>query len=549
MSNEPDVFEKPTVERLVTGGTYVLIFSLLAGAIGWAFMAVASQDSIGVGGDLLGFLIATTSLNIIGISISGGFHQSLSKYVSESLVESKEKAKRYAKAGFFVFNIIGIIMFSSFIVIALYVFPNNLQYGIVFAAIAIAYYLGFLNAYFIGNLASVHRFDHIGKATFLGGLISTGISFAVLFLVPEPINAWLLPITIAILVGAQLVFTTYYAKRSLPYPISSIFRGARRPEIVQVFKYGLFCVIPNIVFSAAILWIQNLWYSGFFGFEVLAVTANGLILGYAGIVFAICNFGWPQIPAVAEAKAMKNFKLIDDYMKNTLHNGFNITALFLIIYVGLSHQILLFFHGPDYLIAHIPFIILSCAVAVLGVEFLICTLMIGLGEGKKAAILISALVLTQIICVPLGIILIDPMVLTGSVDPLTLYAGPTVLLISAIAAFPIAYHYLKKFTSNPPKTYSNIIIKGTISIALTLICYGLLDLVFFPLFDPISGFLVRAVVLFMLFTIFMLIFAGYTDGDLDVYEKTLGPAGIIVKPYRWILHHSPFYETPESTDK
>ena len=91
MSDNSDVFEKPSVKRLMTGGTYVLIFTLLAGAMGWIFMAVASQESIGVGGDPLGFLTVTTSLNIIGISLSGGFHQAFPNTLAKRWSNPKKK--------------------------------------------------------------------------------------------------------------------------------------------------------------------------------------------------------------------------------------------------------------------------------------------------------------------------------------------------------------------------------------------------------------------------------------------------------------------------
>lgn len=550
MADEIIMVEKPSVERLLAGGTYVLVFGLLSGAIGWIFIAIASQAGIGIGGDLLGFYMTTSAFNVIGICISGGFHQSLSKYISEALVESKEKAIQYAKAGFVIFTIIGILLFAVFITFSLIMFPQNLEYGIVFAVLAMSYYLGFLNDFQVGNLAAVHRFDLISKAKFFGIVITTGISYGILLLkyifTDNLIVARLLPTTFFIIYAIQILFLYRAFKRVMPYSFSSILRGARRADIAPIFKYGLFCIVPNLIFSGAILWIQTLWYSGFFSFGTILVTANGLILGYAGVIFAVCQFGWPQIPAVAEAKAMKDYQLIDDYVQNTLRTGFNITALFLIIYVGLSQQILLLFHGSEYLIAHIPFILISIAVAVLGVEFLICTLLIGLGEGKKAVGLIASLAIPQIVFVPIAITTLNT--LFG--QDWTLYAGPGMLLLTGIALFPLAYHYLKKFSNNPPATYTNIFWKNIVSIALTFVVYYPLESIIFSQFQGspffiIIGFFVRVIILFFAFTFFMLFFAGYSDDDLDLYEKAIGSAKRILKPFRWVLHHSPFYNKEE----
>ncbi|MHA1265279.1 MAG: hypothetical protein ACTSRS_08615 [Candidatus Helarchaeota archaeon] len=553
MTTPKDLYDTPSVERLVAGGTSVLIFGLLAGALGWIFMAIASQKNLGIGGDLLGFLTATTALNIIGVCISGGFHQSLSKFISEALVESREKALRYARAGFFIFILLGGILFAVFFTAAVIIFPHNLEYGIVFGAVAFAYLLDFFRDNIIGNLAATHRFDYIGKSYFFSGLITTLISFGILslkYLLGDPIIvSQLLPLTVFLLIGIQIFILLRYYKKVMTYPFKATLRGAQWADIVPIFKYGLFCIIPNLIFSSAILWIQTLWYSGFFSFGTILVTANGLIIGYASIVLAICQFGWPQIPAVAEAKAMGDLKLVDAYMKNTLHTGFNLTSLFLIIYVGLSHQILLFFHGPEYLIAQGPFIILSISVGILGVEFLICTLLIGLGEGKKAAFIISTLALTQIFFVPLAIY--SFYVSFG--QDITLYAGPLVLLVVGIAIFPVTFSYLKRYTNNPSKIYLNILWKNVVSIGFTLLIYFFLDLWLFPLFQGpvlliIIGFFLRITTLFLIFTFFMLFLAGYTDGDLDTYEKAFGSAYFLVKPFRWLLHHSPFYKKIEKNN-
>ena len=536
-----DVFEKPSVERLLTGGTYVLFFGLIAGLLGWLFITIASRSDIGIGIELLGYITVATAINGIGLCISGGFHQALSKYISEALVESKEKALPYARAGFFIFNTIGIAFFVIFISVSIYLLPNNFHYGLVFGIVAVLFYSGFFRDNFIGNLAATHRFDYIGKINFIAGLCNFALSCLFLFLIPEPLNGILITITLITNVVFQIVLVFHYGKKALSYPLSSVFRGARRPEIIRVLKYGLYCIIPNIVFSGAILWIQNLWYSGLFSFTTSYVSINGLIIGYASIVFAICQFGWPQIPAVAEAKAMGNYKLIDDYMKSTLHTGFNITAFFLILYVGLSNHLLFLFHGPEYLIGHLPFILLTIAVAILGIEFLVCSLLMGLGEGRKAAYLIAILTLIQIGLVPFLIVGFNSSLGADS----TLYAGPISLLISSLAIFPLVFHYLVKYTKNPSRTYRNILGKGTISIILTLACYTLLELTILIYINPIFGLFVRGIILFAFFTFFMLIFAGLDDNDLNFYEKAFGPLKRLIFLFRWLLHHSPFYKPEE----
>ncbi|MHA1278177.1 MAG: hypothetical protein ACTSQI_16370 [Candidatus Helarchaeota archaeon] len=541
-----DVFEKPSVERLVTGGTYIVGFSVLAGLMGWLVILIASRSDIGVGIAGLGFFTTANAFNYIILSISGGFNQSLSKYISEALVVSDKKALIYARSGFFVFNIIGIILFSCFFAVFVWLFPSNYQYALIYGILAITYYLTFLDSNFTGNIAAVHRFDRIGIVSFVASIGGAGAAFLILFLVPPPLNAVLLPLTLIAAVMTRVSMSFYFARKSVPYTLSSILKGARRREAIQIIKYGAYSTVPNIIYSGAILWIQALWFSGLLGIGSTVVSANGLIIGYASVALAICQMGWPQIPAISEAKAMKDYDLIDDYMKTTLHNGFNMSLFLLTIYIGLSYIILKLFHGVEYLFAHIPFIIMSIGVVIIGLEFLICTLLVGLGKGKKAALLIIILTLIQVILTPLLIMYLN----TNFGLQSALYAGPISLLISSIAILPVAFNYMTKYTRNPTRTYLNILWKATLSLILALSCWGLFEWFVFPhsslYLDMAIGLFVRAVILFSFFLLFMLLFAGLNDADLDIYEKFIGPLRFMIRGFRWLLHHSPFYEKEDA---
>jgi hypothetical protein len=218
----PDVFEEASVDRLVTGGAYVLVFGLITAIFGWLFMAVVSRSDIGVGPKYLGYITTATALHVIALCISGGFHQGLSKYLSEALVESKEKALRYAKAGFLIFVICGFFLFGTLISISIVFIPINPVYGLFFGFLAIIYLLTFFRDNFLGNLAAIHRFDYIGYHTFLSGISGVIVGVLILFLVPFPDNAYLLPMTIIVTFLVAVVLVFYYGKKVVPYPLSSV---------------------------------------------------------------------------------------------------------------------------------------------------------------------------------------------------------------------------------------------------------------------------------------------------------------------------------------
>ncbi|HUX99476.1 MAG TPA: hypothetical protein VMV49_07990, partial [Candidatus Deferrimicrobium sp.] len=539
-----DIFEKPSVERLVAGSTYIVAFSVLGGLLGWIYGAIASRADIGVG-NLYGYLVTVYAFNAIGLCIISGFNQALSKFISEALVESKEKAIAYANAGFIIFNVIGIILFAIFMTVAVWFFSIDLYYSIIFIITAFAYLLMFFQSNLGGNLAAVHRFDYIAKKNFFGTIVGIIVGFSILFFVPGDIRSVLLPLSMIVTTVSQIIILIYYMKKAVPYSISAIFKIARREELARIFKYGLYCIVPALISSGAIFYIQTLWYSGFFGPGSLIVSANGIIIGYSTVALAIVQIGIPQIPAVAEAKAMNDYKLVDKYMKTTMHNGFNMSIFLLTIYIGISYQILYLFHGDQYTIAQIPFILLSSGLIILGIEYLICSFFIGLGEGKKAALLIIALTIIQITLIPLLIRWFQSISMET-----TLYAGPLCLLISATATFPVVFYFLTKFTHYPKRVYLSILGKGTASLLLTFLCYGLLEWFVFPNssmpMDMIIGLFVRVAILFGFFVFFMLFFNGLNDADLDLYKKMLPwPLRLLIPPMRAFMHHSPFYRKKE----
>lgn len=540
-TKKADIFTKPSVERLVTGSVYIAGFSVLSSSLIWILGVFASRADIGVGG-LYGYLVTVYAFNAIGLCVIIGFSQALSKYISEALVKSKEKAIAYANAGFIVFNVIGVILFAIFVTVAIWYFSINFYYSITFIIIAFSYLLTFFNYNLVGNLAAVHRFDYIAKKNLLASVMGVALGFSILFFVPGDIRAVLLPLSVIATAISQIVIAIYYVKKAVPYSISAIFKSPHREELGQIFKYGIYCLIPALISSGAIFYIQTLWYSGFLGFGTLYVSANGIIIGYSTVALAICQIGLPQIPAVSEAKAMNDVKLVNDYLKTTIHNGFNMSIFLLTIYIGISYQILYLFHGEEYAIAQIPFIILSSGLIVLGIEYLFCSFLIGLGEGKKAALVIIILTIFQIISVPLVIRWFLNINAVAS-----LYAGPLCLLISAAAIFPIVFHYLMKFSQYPKRVYLLIFGKGTMSLLLTFLCYGLLEWFVLPdsslPMDMIIGLIGRVAILFGFFVLFMLFFNGLNDADLDLYKNYLPwPLRLLIQPMRVFMHRSPFYQ-------
>lgn len=115
---------KPSAERMIMGGSLVLIAGLAGGMFGWLLGVFASRSDIGLGAAGYGIWSMANSVIITISCISGGFHQSFAKKISEALVTSKELAQNYTRSAFFISEIFGILflipllIFSAFFLLA-----------------------------------------------------------------------------------------------------------------------------------------------------------------------------------------------------------------------------------------------------------------------------------------------------------------------------------------------------------------------------------------------------------------------------------------------
>ncbi|MHA1269215.1 MAG: hypothetical protein ACTSPY_05450 [Candidatus Helarchaeota archaeon] len=543
-------YEDNAVQKMITGGTVVIIAGMLAGLIGWIVTVFVSRPDIGIGASGYALLSTANSMIIIILAISGGINQSISKYVAESLVDSNESALEHIKASSFATNIFGLIIFAVFLIFSIFSYLNfSYIYATIFLFVGLAILFSFIRDNLIGILAGFQKFKAIG-ITNLSGILG-GITMTLsIFYVPAPINRITFISQVAALPLVQFIFALFFTKRVIPFKLISIYKlPSSFNSVKKICKYGFYCTIPQVILGGSIFWIQTFYYQLFFAPDEPIVGIAGIIIGYASMAGVINLYGWPQIPAVSEAKALNNQSLIDKLVSQCFKTGFNVSILLSTFYIGLSHPLLELFHTAEYLPGYIPFILLSIAITLIGLVFLIASMLIGLGNAKKAFIFISIIIICAFALTPTFIYLFS----TFGDKNLALLSGPLGLLIPTMIVFPFLFKYLTKYTNKTNKFFISILLKGSISMATaTIISYFIENYVFpyntFWNWLPI-GFIIGIFVNMGIFIFLICFLAGLDNKDWDLFGNILGPLKFLIILPKWISKKSPFYKKREDYEK
>ena len=536
--------EGSSVTKLVTGGGLTYILGMLGGIFAWIFGIIFTRADIGLGQQAFGIFITGQAIIVPIVCFSWGINQAIQKYVSEYLVSDKNKAEIYARNG-----AISLIIFAACICIFCIILGISLL-KVNYIMALLLFFIGptILVVSFrdgmIGNIAAVQRFDNIAIINSMSslGLFLVGIPLILFVIKPHPAEEilQLAPLTILGLSFSyviQITLSWYFGRKCLPFEMKKLYRGSKDRHIIwKIVKYGFYCAIPALIISGTVLWIPALLMSIMSGTTTPGLY--GVIIGYAMVMLTISIMGWPMISAVSEAHAMGNRQLIDDYFRNNFKSSFHLIALLLTIYIGLARPILEVIHGPEYAIGQIPFIILSIGVSLMALEFICCTVVIGVGEGKKASFIVIATVLIEIFLTILFLYGFPPNAIS--------FAAPCAILISSLVIFPFIPRLLKPYTSF--RFPRGSILKGSISIVIAVGFSYLIDSFIFS-FSSFFGIIIGLILLIIIYIFLMLLLAGYEAEDFKLINDSLNAFNIkflkrTVQIGEKITHKSPFYKKP-----
>ena len=543
------VFEEgASVQKVITGGSLTYFLAMLAGIFAFIFGIIFTRADIGLGEESYGIFITGQAIIVVIGCVTWGINQSIQKYVAEYLVNEKEKAELYARNGTISILIFAIITCIICSILGIWLLSTNFILGLLLPLVGITIFVIALKDGIIGNIAAVQRFDYVAliNACLSLGLFLLGVPI-ILFIIkpiPAPDFMQLVPLTILGIFCSgiiQVILCWYFGRKCLPISVKDLYRGVKDFQIMgRVFKYGLYCAIPTIILSGTILWIPALLISGILG--ATAPGLYGIIVGYSTVMLTISFMGWPMISAVSEAHAKGDQKLINDYFRTNFRSSFNLIALILAIFIGLAKPILQIFHGSEYSYGQFPFIILAIGVSILALEFICCTILIGVGDGRRASYFFITITIIEI-----GLTILF---LSCFPSNIVSFAAPIAILISSVSLFPFIPKLLKPHTEVPIPWDS--LLKGGISIIIAL-AVGFLINTFLFSFLSLLGILIGGIIHAVIYIFSMLFLAGYSDEDLEMIYSSLetfnlGALKPLVQVGEKIIHKSPFYRENQEID-
>jgi hypothetical protein len=277
------------------------------------------------------------------------------------------------------------------------------------------------------------------------------------------------------------------------------------------------------------------------------VGAFSIIIGYALGGLVVAGFAWPLITSVAEAYGKKDTAKIKYYLHLMVKIFFYLTFLVLTIDIGLSHGILLVFHGPEYLIGNtdvwLPFILGFIAYAIASFEYILCGILLGVGKGRSAAIYLGITFL-----VTAGSATLFLLLNLFSLPQLNLSFG---FLIGVLIMLPFLPYLIKKHLQQ--KIPFLIGLKSIMALFCTLFIGAILTwppLNLIPL-SNVGLILLMGILLIVIYALLLIFFGAISQEDFYLLERKAEEYGLkkslepVLGFLRKLMRISPFCDFKE----
>jgi len=378
-------------QNLVIAGIWQIVGTLLSSLLVWILVVIVSREDIGLGAEGVGILNTAAAFLGIGSIVSMGMSQATSQMISSNL-NDKKLAFIYARDGTFIIIVTDIVIGVGLIVISFIIgipvtFQNELSS--IFFVIGIVMLVAGVRDGIVSNLAAVGEYDDIMKAyttyTF-SQVVSVIILLILIKTLTLPAGLVLMVYLVGVLVQLYFLFK-YFRGLWLNTQIFRFHKIDRR--IIRVMRQGFYFSITNLIPSGIVGSIATIILL-IFTQNYQIVGAFSIILGYSFGGLIVTGFAWPLITSVAEAYGENNTKKIHYYLHLIVKIYFYVTFFTLTLNIGLSRGILSIFHGEIYITGvtdvWIPFILVISAFAIAGFEYVLCSILLGIGKGRIAAI-------------------------------------------------------------------------------------------------------------------------------------------------------------------
>ena len=389
-----DVFERGGPERLVSGGAWFLILMILSGVFWLAGGIIISRH---YGPEGFGIYNTALSLhNFAWVVVFGGMFEGLIKYGSEYAAKSGWKLTNFFSTALKYLTAIGIILF-----IVISIAASNAKdpiNRIIMYTIAFSFLFSGTKDALAAIIGSFQKSDHLSMLNSSRSIVVLLASVAfILFGMP----AEALPF---IIVGAtlwQLMLSIFFLRsritRYLPFNIGAIFRD--RHVVKKVKRFDNFKQFGRIfVFGSFI----SLGMVSFNIMKSLDIVVLKLFMDYAdvgiysiadassSILFYMTSFTIPLIPAISEAFAKRDKRLMQDYIKIAVKYPILIGVPLTVIMMTMAEPIVVGLYGRVFEEAVMPLQILIVGTFMLMFTYNLSSVLIGIGRSSLSGLIMSA---------------------------------------------------------------------------------------------------------------------------------------------------------------
>ncbi|MHA1276355.1 MAG: hypothetical protein ACTSQI_13485 [Candidatus Helarchaeota archaeon] len=506
-------------QNLLTAGLWQIGGTLLSSLFVWLLIMLVSREDVGIGAEGVGILNTANAFFLIFSVLIVGISKATSQAISEKFSD-KKVAFENARNGTFIIIVIGIIIgissiVSSFLIGNPFTFQNELSSTLFFIGIIMCF--AGLRDGISANLAAVGEYDEIVKSqvAFQGSQLIAGVGLIII--IRAYLGSSFAGLILLVLVCGIIVQTVLlYRFLDRLWFNKQIFRFSKvNRKLFRIARQGIYFAITDII-PLGLLGATSTIILLFFTQQYTIAGAYSIVMGYSIGGLLATGFAWPIITTIAEAHGQNNTEKIHRYLHFIVKIFIYITFLILALNISLSRGILYIFHGQIYTTGAtdvwLPFILVITACAIAGFEYIMNSVILGIGKGRPAGVYLGTLFLVSMGFVSLFLWL-NPF--------LPQFNASIGLLMGTIVMLPLLPHHIKKHVGQGISW--GIGIRSIIALICTIAIPVLLTwppLEFIPMTN-IWILILFAIIIVFLYPIFMVFFNAIGEDDLDLIEKKL----------------------------
>ncbi len=372
-----DVFDRSGAPRLLAGSLWFLFFMIVGGGVWW-LLTVALSRRYGPEGYGI-FNTAASLTNFAWIIIFGGVYEGLIKYGSEYLNKNRDKMLTYFASSINYLSVIGAML--CIILVLLSLLMNDLQMRIF--TITMAVFLLFSG--FKDSIASI--VGSLQKTDYLSLIESSRLFFVFLagvFFISLALPVVYTPFLLLVGLFGQLLLSIYLLRncllKSFWFKLKDLLKQKTSFKLFkEVYIFGLFISLGMISFNV-MKSLDVLVLKLFFDYESVGIYS--VADGYSSLLFYVTSIALPLIPAISEAYAKKNKKLLKEYIDIAIKYSLIIGILLTILVMTAAERFVIDVYGRAFAPAVLPLRILMIGTLMLMLSYNFASVLIGIGQAK-----------------------------------------------------------------------------------------------------------------------------------------------------------------------